>query len=123
MVTTDDDEIEKELARSCNAITIKRPGEISGDTAESEDALLHAIKELEKLGPVEEKITFLQCTSPFTTAEDIDLCNLRIRSECTRIAALRLYHGTDFSGLQQAMASIMILQSQEKDAKTLKPSY
>ena len=72
VVTTDDDEIE-ELARSCNAITIKRPGEISGNTAKSEDALLHAIQELGKLGPVEEKIAFLQCTSPFTTAEDMIL--------------------------------------------------
>ena len=80
VVTTDDDEIE-ELARSCNAITIMRPGEISGNT-KSEDALLHAIQEPGKLGPVEEKIAFLQCTSPFTTAEDIDLV-IYIRSECT----------------------------------------
>ena len=72
VVSTDDIEIE-ELASSCKAITIRRPPELSNDTAKSEDALLHTIKELSQQGPIEEKIAFLQCTSPFTTSEDISM--------------------------------------------------
>ena len=72
VVSTDDIEIE-ELACRCKAITIRRPPELSNDTAKSEDALLHTIKELSQQGPIEEKIAFLQCTSPFTTSEDISM--------------------------------------------------
>lgn len=50
-----------------------RPAEISGDTASSESALLHAIHELGKEGVTPDTIVFLQCTSPFTTSSDIDL--------------------------------------------------
>ena len=71
-VTTDDEEIEAAALRS-NAIVISRPQDLSNDTAKSEDALLHAIKELQGKGQIEEKIAFLQCTSPFTTSQDIDL--------------------------------------------------
>ena len=72
VVSTDDIEIE-ELASRCKAITIRRPPGLSNDTAKSEDALLHTIKELSQQGPIEEKIAFLQCTSPFTTSEDISM--------------------------------------------------
>ena len=71
-VSTDDAEIEAAALRS-NAIVINRPEGISNDTAKSEDALIHTIKKLREQGQVEENIAFLQCTSPFTTSEDIDL--------------------------------------------------
>ena len=72
IVSTDDDEI-GECALRSSAIVIRRPKILSNDTAKSEDALLHAIKEVQKEKNIEEKIAFLQCTSPFITAEDIDL--------------------------------------------------
>lgn len=71
VVSTDDDSI-RDVAKSHGALTIRRPPELSGDSASSESALLHALDQLEILGPLEPNIIFLQCTSPFTTGGQID---------------------------------------------------
>lgn len=73
VVVSTDDETIGDVAASCGALTIQRPPELSGDTASSESALLHALDQLELLGPpLEPNIIFLQCTSPFTTGGQID---------------------------------------------------
>jgi YrbI family 3-deoxy-D-manno-octulosonate 8-phosphate phosphatase len=71
-VSTDDQEIAA-VARSCGAEVIERPAEISGDTASSEAALLHALDLIQtrRLGDPD-VIVMLQCTSPLTRAADID---------------------------------------------------
>jgi len=72
VVTTDDDEIEA-VARAYGAEVVRRPPEISGDTATSESALLHALDALREAEAYEpDLLVFLQCTSPLTLAEDID---------------------------------------------------
>jgi N-acylneuraminate cytidylyltransferase len=71
-VSTDDDEIAS-VARRYGAEVILRPAEISGDTATSESALLHALEHLRATEQYEpDLLVFLQCTSPLTLAEDID---------------------------------------------------
>ena len=49
-VSTDDTEIAA-VAKKYGAQVIKRPEEISGDTAKSEDALKHVIVEVQKIIP------------------------------------------------------------------------
>jgi YrbI family 3-deoxy-D-manno-octulosonate 8-phosphate phosphatase len=72
VVSTDDDAIAR-TAREYGAEVIMRPAEISGDLASSEAALLHVLAQLEETESCRPDIVvFLQCTSPFTTAEDID---------------------------------------------------
>jgi len=60
-VSTDDPAI-ADLARAAGAIVIDRPAELSGDSASSETALLHAF---ENLLPRPTVLVFLQATSPF----------------------------------------------------------
>jgi len=72
VVSTDDQEI-AEISRKSGAETVMRPNNISGDLSSSESALIHTLEyllEREKYKP--DILTFLQCTSPLTTAEDID---------------------------------------------------
>ena len=71
VVSTDDDAIAAE-AEKYRAEVVRRPKEIAGDTASSESALLHTLNYLEELGPLPERLVFLQCTSPFTTGTQID---------------------------------------------------
>lgn len=72
VVTTDDPEI-AQLAERAGAWVIERPPMISGDTATSESALIHALDTLRDRYGIEPELTvFLQCTSPLTTSEDID---------------------------------------------------
>lgn len=72
VVSTDDSEI-AQVAQRYGAEIVWRPAELSGDTATSESALLHALKHLqvsEEYMP--DLIVFLQCTSPLTLGEDVD---------------------------------------------------
>ena len=66
VISTDDDDIAK-VALENDAKVCKRPPEISGDSARSEDALLHVLQYYDA-----DILAFLQCTAPLTIAEDID---------------------------------------------------
>lgn len=71
IVSTDGDSIAN-IAKEHGAEIVKRPEAISGDTASSESALLHALDELEKEKPLPSYTCFAQCTSPLTMPEDFD---------------------------------------------------
>lgn len=60
------------LAEREGAGWLRRPAAIAGDQASSESALLHALGTLAQAGPLPGTFVFLQCTSPFTTATQID---------------------------------------------------
>ncbi|MCK5528986.1 MAG: acylneuraminate cytidylyltransferase [Kiritimatiellae bacterium] len=71
-VSTDDAEIAV-VAESYGAEVVMRPVDIAGDFSKSEDAVLHLLDELEQAGEeLSDVVVFLQCTSPLTTAKDID---------------------------------------------------
>lgn len=70
-VSTDSDDIAA-AALNNGAQVIRRPADISGDTASSESALLHALNEIEKTSSLPNNVLFAQCTSPFITHTDID---------------------------------------------------
>ncbi|GAT73740.1 putative transferase [Microbacterium sp. HM58-2] len=67
-VSTDDEEIAA-VSAAAGARVIRRPAGISGDTASSESALLHALDELEGEGIAVGVVAFLQATSPFIPAD------------------------------------------------------
>lgn len=64
VVSTDDDEIAA-VSAAAGARVVRRPAEISGDTASSESAILHALDELDRSGDGVDVVAFLQATSPF----------------------------------------------------------
>ena len=63
-VSTDSDDISA-VALNNGAQVIRRPADISGDTASSESALLHALDQIEKTTLLPNNMLFAQCTSPF----------------------------------------------------------
>lgn len=71
IVSSDDDEL-LQAATAAGASAVRRPAEFATDQATSESALLHAIDVLEGDGHSPEIVVFLQCTSPFTTAADVN---------------------------------------------------
>ncbi|MBA7709847.1 hypothetical protein ES703_118773 [subsurface metagenome] len=72
VVSTDDPEIAA-VSAQYGAEVVWRPAEISGDTASSESALLHALEHLERTERYKpDLVVFLQCTSPLTLPKDID---------------------------------------------------
>ncbi len=71
LVSTDGAEI-AEAARAAGAEVIDRPAELAVDTASSEAALLHALGVLRAEGRPLDVVVFIQPTSPFILAADID---------------------------------------------------
>jgi N-acylneuraminate cytidylyltransferase len=70
-VSTDDEEL-ADVSRKCGAGVIWRPAEISGDTATSESALLHALNYFQESEHYEPSlVVFLQATSPIRRPYDI----------------------------------------------------
>ncbi len=72
VVSTDDPGIAA-VARAAGAGVVERPARISGDTATSEAAVLHAMDTVEQReGTALDVVLLVQCTSPFVTADDLD---------------------------------------------------
>ncbi|GAB2848261.1 N-acylneuraminate cytidylyltransferase [Actinocorallia aurea] len=74
LVSTDDREI-AEVARAAGARVVDRPDELSGDTATSESAVLHALAALPE---TPEATVLIQCTSPFLDPADLDAAITRV---------------------------------------------
>jgi YrbI family 3-deoxy-D-manno-octulosonate 8-phosphate phosphatase len=74
IVSTDDAEIAA-VAREWGAEVVDRPAEISGGTASSESALVHA---LDALGLDAGVLVFIQATSPFIDPVDLDAAVERV---------------------------------------------
>jgi N-acylneuraminate cytidylyltransferase len=64
VVTTDDADIAA-VAAEWGAEIVERPADLAGDETSSEEALLHAVGELEQRGIDVGVLAFLQATSPF----------------------------------------------------------
>lgn len=72
VVSTDDTEIAKVANKYEKVFVIERPADISGDTARTEDALIHAAEYMkEKYGKEYDAIVTLQATSPLRKSETI----------------------------------------------------
>ncbi|WES65620.1 acylneuraminate cytidylyltransferase [Microbacter sp. GSS18] len=79
VVSTDDPDIAA-VAAEWGAEIVERPGELSGDTASSESALLHALDVLDDRGVPVRVVAFLQATSPFIDTEALDEAVQLVRS-------------------------------------------
>lgn len=74
VVSTDDEEIAR-VARGAGAVIVDRPAAISGDTASSESAVLHALDALASssgLAQPADVVVFIQATSPLIDPLDLD---------------------------------------------------
>jgi YrbI family 3-deoxy-D-manno-octulosonate 8-phosphate phosphatase len=69
-VSTDCPEI-AHASKNAGARVIVRPADLAEDECSSESAIQHVLLELEKSGEMPDFVAFLQCTSPFTTADDV----------------------------------------------------
>lgn len=79
-VSTDDDRIAA-CAAEAGALPIRRPDELSADTASSEAALLHALVWFESdSGEAVDVLLMLQCTSPFITPGEVAGCVAAVRA-------------------------------------------
>lgn len=71
VVTTDDPEIAL-VAEYAGALVVARPEDISGDTASSESAVVHALNEIATRNINPDITVLVQATSPFIREQDVE---------------------------------------------------
>lgn len=72
LVSTDDEEIQKEAARAGAEVPFLRPAALADDQTASADVVAHAVEQFERLaGARPDTIVLLEPTSPFRNAESI----------------------------------------------------
>lgn len=76
-VSTDDADIAAETQAAGGAV-IERPTDLAGDLASSESALLHALDVVTQDDRPVDVLVFVQCTSPFIAAADLDIAVRRL---------------------------------------------
>ncbi|GAB3686641.1 acylneuraminate cytidylyltransferase family protein [Angustibacter aerolatus] len=80
VVSTDSDDIAA-VARAAGAEVVRRPADLSGDTATSESAVFHALDTLRDDGIDPEVTVLVQCTSPFLDPADLDAAVKQVRDD------------------------------------------
>ena len=121
VVSTDDDAIAA-AARSHGAEVVRRPEHLSGDTASSESALLHALEQLSMDGPLPPQLVFLQCTSPFTSGEQIDQVLAALDAPAVNSSfAVAAWHGFLWRGDGRGINHDPLLPRQRR--QDLEPAY
>jgi CMP-N,N'-diacetyllegionaminic acid synthase len=103
IVSTDCDEIAT-VSEKYGAEIIKRPENISGDFASSEDALIHSVNLLKASNYDVSHVVFLQCTSPIRSETDVSDClNLVLSQKFDSALSVVKNHKflwrTDFEGV------------------------
>jgi N-acylneuraminate cytidylyltransferase len=82
------------LAEREGAGWLRRPQELAGDRAASEQALLHGLNALAERQALPALFVFLQCTSPFTRGDQIDAVVRRLEaSEAAMAFSVAPWHG------------------------------
>ena len=69
-LSSDDDEILAE-ADGLPVVVLRRPAELATDSARSRDVVRHALAELDEARRPFDAVAIVQCTSPFTSPEDV----------------------------------------------------
>lgn len=88
IVSTDDNQIAN-ISKQCGAeVPFIRPNELSSDTSNSIDVILHAINFYKENGTEFEYILLLQPTSPLRTKEDIDAAFIMLDNKTKAVVSV-----------------------------------
>lgn len=89
VVSTDDDEIAATAMAYGAEVPFRRPSALSTDEAMTEDAVIHAIRQLDAAGHIPDVVAVLEPTAPLRTARHIDeAVELLLRSGLDSVASV-----------------------------------
>ena len=123
---TSDDEAILRVAEDFGAKSIKRPDELSTDTATSEAALLHALDHIEKERTKKiDVVVFLQATSPLRESEDIDGAVQKLIDENadTLFSSARLEDFFIWQETEGGLKSLNFDYARRRRRQDVKPQY
>ncbi|MBN0044388.1 acylneuraminate cytidylyltransferase [Streptomyces actuosus] len=106
VVVSTDDRAVAVAAREAGAEVVLRPAALSGDTATSETAVLHALDAHEALhGAAVDVVLLVQCTSPFLAREDVDGVAAAVVDGADSAVTVAPFHGFLWRDADDALAA------------------
>lgn len=114
-ISTNDDELIDIAEKNNISIPFKRPEELSNDTANSRDVILHALEYYEKKGRVFDAVFLLQPTSPYRTKEDFQQIIKVYSKENDMVVSVKISKDNPYFNLFEEDESGFIQKSKKSD--------
>tara|TARA_Y100000996_G_scaffold112363_1_gene83190 strand:- start:488 stop:1174 length:687 start_codon:yes stop_codon:yes gene_type:complete len=119
IVSTDDKEI-AEISESYGAkVPFIRPSELAQDDATSDQAILHAVLEMQKLGSEYDVVVLRDCTVPFIDINDMkNMLDLFRKSDCNAVFGAIRAHPNPYFGMMECGDDGFLIPSKTLEKET-----
>jgi CMP-N,N'-diacetyllegionaminic acid synthase len=119
IVSTDDSEI-AEISKSYGAkVPFIRPSELAQDNATSDQAILHAVVEMKKLGFEYDVVVLRDCTVPFIDINDMkNMLELFKESNCNAVFGAIKAHPSPYFGMMECNDNGFLIPSKTLEKET-----
>tara|TARA_B100000029_G_scaffold501470_2_gene574944 strand:+ start:159 stop:845 length:687 start_codon:yes stop_codon:yes gene_type:complete len=119
IVSTDDKEI-AEISESYGAkVPFIRPSELAQDDATSDQAILHAVLEMQKLGFEYDVVVLRDCTVPFIDINDMkNMLDLFRKSDCNAVFGAIRAHPNPYFGMMECGGDGFLIPSKTLEKET-----
>ncbi len=119
IVSTDDKEI-AEISESYGAkVPFIRPSELAQDDATSDQAILHAVLEMQKLGSEYDVVVLRDCTVPFIDINDMkNMLDLFRKSDCNAVFGAIRAHPNPYFGMMECGGDGFLIPSKTLEKET-----
>lgn len=119
IVSTDDKEIAK-ISESYGAkVPFIRPSELAQDDATSDQAVLHAVLEMQKLGSEYDVVVLRDCTVPFIDIIDMkNMLDLFRESDCNAVFGAIRAHPNPYFGMMECNDDGFLVPSKTLEKET-----
>ena len=119
IVSTDDKEI-AEISESYGAkVPFIRPSELAQDDATSDQAILHAVLEMQKLGSEYDVVVLRDCTVPFIDINDMkNMLDLFRESDCNAVFGAIRAHPNPYFGMMECGDDGFLIPSKTLEKET-----
>ena len=119
IVSTDDKEI-AEISESYGAkVPFIRPSDLAQDDATSDQAILHAVLEMQKLGSEYDVVVLRDCTVPFIDINDMkNMLDLFRESDCNAVFGAIRAHPNPYFGMMECGDDGFLIPSKTLEKET-----
>ncbi len=119
IVSTDDKEI-AEISESYGAkVPFIRPSDLAQDDATSDQAILHAVLEMQKLGSEYDVVVLRDCTVPFIDINDMkNMLDLFRKSDCNAVFGAIRAHPNPYFGMMECGDDGFLIPSKTLEKET-----
>lgn len=112
-ISTDDKKIKEVVGKMGLHVPFMRPAELATDTSGTNEVLLHAVCEAEKMGYKPDVLVLLQATSPFRTGNHLKEALALYDENCDMVASVKITKSNPYYVLREENNEGWLVKSKE----------